>query len=120
MNRSRFDIIASILQKATPGAKKTWLMYGANLSFSQHQRYLRTLIDLGLIAEKKGLYSTTEKGLAFLENYAILLNLLGEGTLTYQKKKKLSKIEGKDTEEAKLAASSNDNIEAKALDTRDG
>jgi predicted transcriptional regulator len=77
-NRSRFDIIASILEKAVPGAKKTWLLYAANLSFGQHQKYLRTLIGLGLVERQGDMYSTTEKGQEFLESYQRLMGILGE------------------------------------------
>jgi predicted transcriptional regulator len=112
--------MASILQKAAPGAKKTWLLYGANLSFSQYRRYIKTLVDLGLIAEKNGIYTTTGKGLAFLESFRTLVNLLGEpDALTYDEKKEPPKITVDDTGEGELTASSNHNIKAKALDARD-
>jgi predicted transcriptional regulator len=76
--------MASILRKANTGAKKTWLLYGANLSFSQYQRYLKTLVDLELILEKDGLYITTAKGRAFIRGYVKLLSLLEEpGNLEY-------------------------------------
>jgi predicted transcriptional regulator len=113
--------MASILQKAAPGAKKTWLLYGANLSFSQYQRYLKTLIDLRFLAEKDGLYTTTEKGLAFLESYRTLVSLLGEtDDLTYNKKKVSNKMVVDGTEEGELTASSDNNIEAKTLDAGNG
>jgi len=111
--------MANILQKAAPGAKKTWLLYGANLSFSQYQRYLKTLVDLDLIAEKDGLYTTTTKGLAFLESYRTLVSLLGEqDSPDYREKKESNKMRVKGTKEGGLAASGNNDVEAEVLDAR--
>lgn len=93
-NRSRFDIMANILQKAVPGMKKTWLLYGANLSFSQLRRYLKTLVDLQLLAVKDDLYTTTPKGLAFLESYKTLVQLLEEPEVQARNAKKELKRDG--------------------------
>ena len=67
------DIIASILESAVNGAKKTRIMYKATLNFKQLQRYLPLLIKRELIicseTSKGGVYKTTEKGLDFLQKY---------------------------------------------------
>ncbi len=77
-NRSRFEIMTDIMQKSFLGAKKIWLINGANVSCSQHQRYLKTLFDLKLISKKDGFYITTEKGIVFIKSYHTLINLLRE------------------------------------------
>jgi predicted transcriptional regulator len=115
-NRSRFEIMADILQKAIPGAKKTWLLYSANLSYSQHQRYLRTLVDLHLILKIEGLYTTTEKGMAFIKSYQTLMDLLEE---PFGPTPGLNETKVKDSKSGKLSASGDDYVEAKVLDARD-
>jgi len=77
--RSRMDIISSILESATNGAKKTRIMYKAALNFRQLQRYLPLLIKRGLLkiaeSNRGKLYKTTEKGLDFLKKYEELSKL---------------------------------------------
>ena len=92
LNRSRFDIIADILEKAVPGAKKTWLLYSANLSFGQHQKYLKTLIGLGLMARQGDIYTTTAKGRDFLEGHGRLMEILGEADGAETEKKETNKM----------------------------
>jgi predicted transcriptional regulator len=48
-NRSSIDIVANILEIAKDGAKKTRIMYLANLSFDQLKKYLNFLIDKNLL-----------------------------------------------------------------------
>jgi len=71
--RSRFDIIADILRvvKANNGAKKTQIMYGANLSYKLLMRYLAEVLEVCLIRFEKGkrCYVLTGKGREFLEHY---------------------------------------------------
>jgi predicted transcriptional regulator len=50
MKRSRFDIIADILQVAKDGAKKTQVMYQCNLSHHQTDKFLTDLLETGLRA----------------------------------------------------------------------
>jgi len=69
--RSRLDITADILQVVSQNAKKTHIMYQANLSYKVLKRYLRDLTAASLmsfeIAEQ--CYVITTKGQAFLEAY---------------------------------------------------
>jgi len=69
--RSRLDIIADILQVASQNAKKTQIMYQANLSYKVLQRYLREIIDASLISFDSAdqFYILTRKGQKFLEVY---------------------------------------------------
>jgi len=71
--RNRFDIIADILRvvKGNDGAKKTQIMYGANLSYKVLTRYLREVLEACLIRFERNrhCYVLTEKGRLFLQRY---------------------------------------------------
>ena len=69
--RGRLEIIADILQVVSKNAKKTQIMYQANLSYKVLQRYLRDLDEASLISFKitGHRYVLTPKGQAFLEAY---------------------------------------------------
>ena len=69
--RSKLQIIADILVIAGEGAKKTRIMYQANLSYDLLKRYLAETLEAGLISIDKDakLYIITEKGEAFLKRY---------------------------------------------------
>ena len=47
--RSRVEIIAEILRIAKRGAKKTRIVYGANLNFKMLDNYLQRLEKAGLL-----------------------------------------------------------------------
>ena len=69
--RGRVDIIADILNVASRNAKKTQIMYQANLSYRVMQRYLAEITGAQLVSfeNEKQRYSLTEKGRSFLEAY---------------------------------------------------
>ncbi len=67
--RSRLDIIAAVLKAAGSGAKKTKIMYLANLSHKLLEKYLEKSIKISFIRFNNEGYEVTEKGLAFLEKY---------------------------------------------------
>ena len=69
--RNRLDIIADILQVASQSAKKTQIMYQANLSYKVLQRYLKNITTASLIAFEttEQCYVLTQKGRDFLEAY---------------------------------------------------
>jgi predicted transcriptional regulator len=69
--RDRLDIIADILDVASRNAKKTQIMYRANLSYKVLQKYLSDLTQTSLIGyhETKQSYFVTQKGKEFLETY---------------------------------------------------
>jgi predicted transcriptional regulator len=68
--RRRFEIIAAILNVAVKGAKKTRIMYFANLSYRLLEKYLEQTIDMGFVKPNGDDYEVTEKGRNFLERYA--------------------------------------------------
>lgn len=76
--------MARVLFVAKCPESKTHLMYGANLSFRQLEKYLEFLLDRDLLrvseSESKNpkLYIITEKGLSFLKAYHELKEIIGE------------------------------------------
>ena len=77
-NRSRTEIVGSILDAANGGASKTKIMYTAFLSYNQLKEYLSILIENNLIEYLDGahIFKTTEKGLNFLKMHNELTELL--------------------------------------------
>jgi len=70
--RTRIDITAEILRIANDGAKKTQIVYGANLNFKLLRKYLDELEKAGFIMrdlKKQGIIKTTEKGEHYLKYY---------------------------------------------------
>jgi len=69
--RRRFEIIADILKVAAKGAKKTRIMYFANLSYRLLEKYLEETVRIGFLSLNDEGYRTTEEGLMFLERYNV-------------------------------------------------
>ena len=69
--RGRLDIIADILNVASRDAKKTQIMYQANLSYKVLQKYLAEVVESSLVSfeNERSCYQLTEKGKKFLEAY---------------------------------------------------
>jgi predicted transcriptional regulator len=69
--RDRLDIIADMLLVASRNAKKTQIMYQANLSYKVLQRYMAEIIKASLISfeSEKQHYVLTPKGREFLNFY---------------------------------------------------
>ena len=69
--RDKLDIIANILEVASTSAKKTQIMYKANLSYKILQKYLTETTGASLLDfhDLKQSYCITPKGLEFLQTY---------------------------------------------------
>jgi predicted transcriptional regulator len=68
--RSRLEIVADVLGVVSVGARKTQIMYQANLSYKLLINYLKDVIDMGLVKMKdENTYELTEKGFEFLEEF---------------------------------------------------
>jgi len=69
--RGKLDIIADILQVVRQNAKKTQIMYKANLSYKVLKRYLNNMTAASLISfeTEDRCYVLTPKGQRFLEVY---------------------------------------------------
>jgi predicted transcriptional regulator len=71
MKRNYLDIYVDILRAAMSGAKKTHIVYRANLNFKVVRMYIDRLIDTGMLspAEDSRDYKTTRRGIEFLDQY---------------------------------------------------
>lgn len=77
--RSSIEVIADILRLGEAG--KTEIMYSANMSFFQLQKYLKYLIDMKLIdrvtvGNPTVTYRVTRKGLRLLRSIDAVLEML--------------------------------------------
>ena len=80
--RSDLEIIADMLKVGENGAGKTEIMYSANMSYSQIQKYLGYLMSQGLINKMKMgnpsvTYQVTDSGLKLLELVSSIKEMLG-------------------------------------------
>lgn len=77
--RSNIEILANILRISIKGAKKSHIVYKANLNFMVVKRYLRLLNDSGLIifpSDDNRLFKTTKKGIEYLNQYENLTDYI--------------------------------------------
>jgi len=73
--RSDLEISANVLEIAREGAKKSHIVYKANLNFKVVNTYLDHLQKSGLItypSDNHTLFKTTVKGLEYLHQYTEL------------------------------------------------
>jgi predicted transcriptional regulator len=80
--RSDIEIIADMLKVGENGAGKTEIMYSANMSYAQIQKYLGYLVGQGFINKMKignpcVTYQITESGLKLMETINTLREMLG-------------------------------------------
>ena len=80
--RSDIEIIADMLKIGENGAGKTKIMYNANMSYSQIQKYLGFLMGQGFIDKMKMgnpsvTYQVTDSGLKLLQLISSLKEMLG-------------------------------------------
>lgn len=79
--RSNIEIIADMLRVGENGAGKTEIMYSANMSYAQIQKYLGFLINRGLIDKVKlgnpsVTYQVTNKGSNLLRSIDSIVEIL--------------------------------------------
>ena len=69
--RSSEGVMADMLKVAIAGAKKTKLVYRANLNFKLVEQYLEQALKTDLVehVEATRTYHTTKKGTKFIEAY---------------------------------------------------
>jgi predicted transcriptional regulator len=82
--RSNIEIIADMLRVGEGGAGKTEIMYSANMSYSQIQKYLDYLVSQGFVNQVKMdntmvAYQVTDNGLRLLRAIDNLMEMLGPG-----------------------------------------
>ena len=81
VNRTRVEILANILQVASNRTLKTHIMYRANLSHRQLEKYLSFLETNGMLEQaldEDGVikFHVTQKGIDFLKDYQRLSTYL--------------------------------------------
>jgi predicted transcriptional regulator len=76
MRRSSLDVTVNILEAAQGGANKTRIVYGSNLNFEIVKGYINTLVNNGFLEIDGKRYSTTERGVKFVEEYRELMKPL--------------------------------------------
>jgi predicted transcriptional regulator len=79
--RSNIEIIADMLKVGENGAGKTEIMYSANMSYAQIQKYLGFLLSHGFINKVKVgnpvvTYQVTDKGGELLKNINCIIEIL--------------------------------------------
>ena len=76
MRRNDMDICFDILKVAEAGARKTAIVYGANLNFKMVKKYLESLLELGLIEYREDVkrYFTTDKGSYWSTSYGQIVS----------------------------------------------
>lgn len=79
--RSNIEIISEMLKIGANGAGKTEIMYSANMSYNQIQKYLKFLIRQGLVdrvelGNPSVTYRVTEKGRGLLNSIETVLEVL--------------------------------------------
>jgi len=79
--RSNIEVVADILRVGEHGAGKTRIMYSANMSYHQLQKYLDLLVDRGClkrtsIDKSHVSYNLTRKGSALLKSIDDVLKAL--------------------------------------------
>lgn len=67
--RSGLEIIADVLEAVGDSAKKTKIMYVANLSYKLLEKYLKKTVEADLLSPNNDCFEVTEKGKLFLERF---------------------------------------------------
>ena len=80
--RSNIEIIAEMLKVGENGAGKTRIMYNANMSYKQIQKYLGFLMGEGFIDKMEVgnpsvTYKVTDRGLKLLNSINNIMEMLG-------------------------------------------
>lgn len=68
--RRRYDILADVVRAAGSGAKKTRIMFLANLSYALLKRYLEEAVNLGFLQNSAEIFLITPRGEEFLVKYS--------------------------------------------------
>ncbi|MCY0859951.1 MAG: transcriptional regulator [Sulfolobaceae archaeon] len=73
--RSKLIIVFDLLKNIEGGMNKTNLMYRTNLSYALLEKYLKALMDKGLVIQDGKVYKLTEKGHLILRKLEELFSL---------------------------------------------
>jgi predicted transcriptional regulator len=72
--RRRFDILADVVRAACPGARKTRIMFLANLGYALLKRYLEAAVSLGFLRTSAEEFLVIPRGEKFLAKYCAFRN----------------------------------------------
>ncbi len=72
------DIYSDILNVSEYGAKKTQIVYKANLNFNIVKKHIDALMKRGFVEKDDRLYFTTERGKNFVDNYRQIKSMVTE------------------------------------------
>ncbi len=79
-NRDRIDIISSVIDSTNGGASRRRILLRTGLSSTQFKRYVAFLVQSGYIEveedNRQKIYRATEKGIALLQVYNNIRELL--------------------------------------------
>ena len=78
VKRSRFETMFTILKICSKGSKKTHVMYRANLSHQQLEKFLSILMERNLLAIENESYVTTPRGVIFMQKFEDLRRFMNE------------------------------------------
>lgn len=73
--RNNLDISAELLKIAEEGARKSHLVYQANVNFQLIEEYLKRFVRLGMLIKDGPFYHTTEKGREYIDLYGQMIGL---------------------------------------------
>jgi len=82
--RNSIEISAEILRVAMSGVRKSHIVYKVNLNFKIVNKYLDHLVRSGLItvsSDRNRIFSTTDKGHRYLDNFEAFESLLKSSNL---------------------------------------
>jgi len=79
--RDELEILSEVLKIAKDGAKKSHIVYKANLNFKIVKDYLDTLMRSNMITLEGRNYKTTERGLRYINNHKDLIELFAQEVL---------------------------------------
>jgi predicted transcriptional regulator len=82
--RNSFETMQMILRQCASGSKKTHIMYRANLSHEQLEKFLAILFDKEFLAIKGGNYTTTQRGYLFIKKFEELVNFINAEDIPYR------------------------------------
>jgi predicted transcriptional regulator len=80
--RSKFETMYTILRLCTQTTKKTHIMYKANLSHQQLEKYLSAVTQADLLILADGGYLTTTKGRFFVDKFRELADVVEDGKIS--------------------------------------
>lgn len=74
--RSPSEIVAQIIEACLHGQRKTQIMYEVHMDFRTLDKYLKYLVEKGLLQKDRQTYKATERGKQYVESYRAAQSIL--------------------------------------------